>query len=209
MSGTVRDPHAGTVAPPVATDAATEGSPEQEPPADLAGDRTAEHGATGDAVDVGGLDFRDPHDREYARRIGRAWIELRRGVRTTELRDYLYGDAQLEQGQMDALDLLVRRDRTMSGLAERLRIDPSTATRAVQRMVDAGLVERVPSPDDGRRVVVRPTATGRETHSSIAARRSLAMGRLLAAFDPDERAILADLLDRFVDALDDVVTTLH
>ena len=34
------------------------------------------------------------------------------------------------------------------------------------------------------------------------------MGQILGAFDPDERALLADLLDRFLDALDDVVETL-
>jgi DNA-binding MarR family transcriptional regulator len=166
--------------------------------------------ATTDATDGRtGRHFRDPLD-EHARRIGRAWIELRRGARTTELRDYLYGDEdRLEQGQMDALDLLVRRDRTMSGLAERLRIDPSTATRSVQRMVDAGLVERVPSAADGRIVVVRPTPAGERAHAAVAARRAHAMGLILDAFAPDERAQLADLLDRFVEALDDVVSTLH
>lgn len=164
--------------------------------------------AGGPGLDGRRLDFRDPLDRDQARRIGRAWIELRRGARTTQLREYLYGDDGLEQGQMDALDLLVRRDRTMSGLAERLRIDPSTATRAVQRMVDAGLVERVPSPTDGRRVVVRPTPAGRRAHAAVAARRSQAMGRILGAFEAGERAQLAELLDRFVAALDDVVTTL-
>ncbi len=165
---------------------------------------------TADGADEWAADhFHDPLD-EHARRIGRAWIELRRGARTTELREYLYGDEdRLEQGQMDALDLLVRRDRTMSGLAERLRIDPSTATRSVQRMVDAGLVERVPSAADGRIVVVRPTPAGTRAHAAVAARRAHAMGLILDAFEPDERAQLADLLDRFVEALDDVVSTLH
>ncbi|MGA9279134.1 MarR family transcriptional regulator, partial [Ilumatobacter sp.] len=80
------------------------------------------------------VDFSDPVDEDHAVRIGRAWIELRRGAWTQQLRCYLFGnDGPLEPGQMDALDLLAREDRTMKQLAERLRIDPSSATRAVQR----------------------------------------------------------------------------
>lgn len=45
------------------------------------------------------VDFRTPVDREHARRIGRAWVELRRGAWTAALRDHLYGDDHpLEQG---------------------------------------------------------------------------------------------------------------
>lgn len=155
------------------------------------------------------VDLRDPLEATQARRIARSWIELRRGALVAELRCYLYGDDHvLEQGQMDALDLLVRRDRTMSGLADRLRIDASTATRGVQRLVDHGLVERFPSPDDGRVVMVRVTSEGRARHADVAARRAYAMQQILGAFDPDERALLADLLDRFVTSLDDVVSGL-
>ena len=69
---------------------------------------------------------------------------------------------------MDALDMLINRDcRTMSGLADRLRVNRSTATRAVDRLVTDGLVERFPSPDDGRVVLVRITAEGRRRHKTI------------------------------------------
>ena len=44
---------------------------------------------------------------------------------------------------MDTLDLLVQQPAwRMSELAEALRVDPSTATRAVQRLVRAGLADR-------------------------------------------------------------------
>ncbi|MFN3256014.1 MAG: MarR family winged helix-turn-helix transcriptional regulator [Ilumatobacter sp.] len=151
------------------------------------------------------VDFSNPIDRENAIRVGRAWIELRRGAWTANLREYLYGDDDpLEQGQMDALDLLTRSDRTMRGLAARLRIDPSSATRAVQRLVDDGLAERFPSPDDGRVVMVRITKDGRTRHADVDARRSHTMALILSEFTPHERADLAVMLDRFVDALDHV-----
>lgn len=156
------------------------------------------------------VDFSRRIDRDHAVRIGRAWVELRRGAWTAGLRDYLYGDDHpLEQGQMDALDLLVRRDRTMKGLAERMRIDPSTATRAVQRLVADGLAERVASPDDGRVVMVRVTDEGRARHADVDRRRSHAMAEILGAFTRDERAQLAALLERMVASLDAVVDDLH
>ena len=87
------------------------------------------------------VDFRNRTDREHARRIGRAWIEMRRGAGASALRSYLFGrETPLEQGQMDALDLLSRRnDRPMKELAARLRVDPSTAKGPVRlRLATAG-----------------------------------------------------------------------
>jgi DNA-binding MarR family transcriptional regulator len=155
------------------------------------------------------IDLRDPVDRDHTLRIGLAWIELRRGTATSALRDYLFGlHEPLEQGQMDALDLLIRRDRTMSTLAGRLRVNRSTATRAVDRLMTDGLVERFASPDDGRVVLVRITAEGRRRHSEVDARRSLALKAILGEFAPDERAELADLLDRLVASIDRVAVAL-
>ena len=156
------------------------------------------------------VDFRNRTDREHARRIGRAWIELRRGAAASALRSYLFGSGKaLEQGQMDALDLLTRRDeRPMKELAARLRVEPSTATRAMQRLESDGLVERFTSPADGRVVLVRITDEGRRRHDDVAARRSVAMMHILSEFDPQERTQLADLLDRLIGSIDEVVTRL-
>ena len=149
------------------------------------------------------VDVADPIDRENALRIARAWIELRRGTGT--LRDYMFaGEDPLEIGQMDALDLLARRERTMKGLADRLHIDPSSATRVVQRLTNEGLTERFASADDGRVVMVRITAEGRRRHAVADARRSHAMALILGEFSAEERCDLAGLLGRFVDALDRV-----
>jgi DNA-binding MarR family transcriptional regulator len=155
------------------------------------------------------IDFTDPIDVEHAIRIGRAWIELRRGAWTQHWREYLFGDDDpLEPGQMDALDLLSRDDRTMKQLAERLRIDPSSATRAVQRLVAAGLAERFAATDDRRIVMVRISKDGRHRHAAVASRRSHAMGLILSEFTLEERSDLAGLLDRFVQALDHSVDRL-
>lgn len=152
------------------------------------------------------VDLSSDQERQLAIRIGAAWKELRRGASMARFRDHLFGagaDA-LEPGQVDTLDLLVQQPAwRMSELAEALRIDPSTATRAVQRLLKAGLAERRPCADDGRVVMVSATEAGQARHAAIAGRRREALATMLAAFEPHERELLADLMERLVHSLDD------
>ena len=127
------------------------------------------------------------------------------------LRDHLFGsgDNALEPGQVDTLELLVARDAwRMSELAEALRVDPSTATRAVQRLVKAGIAERTACSDDARVVMVSATEPGRVRHRAIVDLRRATLTAMLATFAPDERGQFAEYLDRFVAALDDYVRQL-
>jgi DNA-binding MarR family transcriptional regulator len=78
----------------------------------------------------------------------------------------------------------------------------------VQRLVNDGLAERRPSGDDGRVVMVAVSEEGRRRHGDVAERRVAAMGRILAAFTPDERARLADLMMRLVHSIDELVADL-
>lgn len=152
------------------------------------------------------VDLTQPDQYQLAVRIGSAWIEIRRGASMSGLREFLLGsgDDALEQGQMDTLDMLASQSAwRMSELAEALRVDPSTATRAVQRLVNSGLAVRRPSDDDGRVVMVAITDAGRTRHADVAARRGRLMKHLLESFAPEERPVLADLLERFVGSVDD------
>lgn len=155
------------------------------------------------------VDLRDPAEAELAKRVAVAWRELRRGAAAAALRDHFLGagpDA-IEQGAMDALDVLVtRREWRMSDFADALRVDPSTATRSVQRLEKSGLAERRTCTDDGRAVFVRASRIGHRRHRIVSERRGAAMSRLLGGFDRQERRQLADLLERFVHELDALVT---
>ncbi|MCB0999000.1 MAG: MarR family transcriptional regulator [Acidimicrobiales bacterium] len=155
------------------------------------------------------VDLGDPAQLDLAVRIGLAWIQIRRGAGMSALRDQLFGTGAdaLEQGQMDTLDLLAGRPCwRMSELAEALRVDPSTATRAVQRLVRDGLASRRASDDDGRVVNIAITPAGLARHAEVAERRGRVLAHLLGWYRPDERALLADMLERFVAAIDDFVT---
>jgi DNA-binding MarR family transcriptional regulator len=161
-------------------------------------------------IESTGVDLRDPVEADNAYRVALAWRELRRGASGTALRDHFYGADALEQGQIDTLDVLMTRESwRMSELADALHVDPSTATRAVQRLVNDGLAERKPCGDDGRVVLVVPSAAGRRQHRAISKRRVIALSRLLGAFDAHERRQLADLLTRFVREVDALADELH
>ena len=154
------------------------------------------------------IDFDDPYQREVALRVGRAWRDIRRGASMSVLVGYFFGtgDDALESGQMDTLDVLVQQDGwRMGDLAEALRVDPSTATRAVQRLERVGLATRCTSASDKRVVMVSVTDAGRERHAAAQTRRFDALRAIMEEFDTKERQQLAAFLERFVHALDGFV----
>jgi DNA-binding MarR family transcriptional regulator len=153
-----------------------------------------------------------PGSDDTTRRIARAWRELRRRASTATLRDQLVGpDARsIEQTQIDALEILAGAPGgyRMSEFADAMRVDPSTATRALDRLQRLGLAERTVDGRDRRVVVARATALGERLVRSVVVRRNAGMERLLESFAPDERAQLADYLDRLVESIDRLMTEL-
>jgi DNA-binding MarR family transcriptional regulator len=141
-------------------------------------------------------------------RMAALWRELRRGASTTVVRDRMFGtgDEAIEPGHMDIMDLLHREEpRRMNDLASALRVDPSTVTRAIQRMEGEGLVRRAPAADDGRGIAVTSTDEGRRRRATVAERRFRIVEHIMAPLSEEERTQLVALLDRFVASLDDYV----
>lgn len=119
------------------------------------------------------------------------------------------GNDALEIGQMDTLDLLVQQPEwRMGDLAEALRVDPSTATRAVQRLEKFGLAQRCTGANDKRVVMVSASEAGRVRHAEAADRREQLIQHIMSAYDPEEFEQLASLMERFVRSLDDFVSGL-
>ena len=145
---------------------------------------------------------------EVAMRIGRAWRDMRRGSTASDVRDSIYGvgGSALDPGQMDALDFLVLTPSCrMSELAEHLRIDPSSATRAVQRLIKDNLAERVEHEGDGRVVAIAATERGRKIHEQVANRRRELIFAVLEEFNEEEQHQFAEFLERFLTSVDSYV----
>lgn len=154
-----------------------------------------------------------PTDHDIPLRVALAWRELRRGATDVELRAHMFGPdgPYLEQAQVDALEIVGSEPDgwRMTDFADALHVDPSSATRAVDRLESLGLAERSRAHDDKRVVVVRATPEGRRMMRRIQRSRAVGMERLLETFDPDERARFAEYLERFVGSIDRLVDELR
>jgi DNA-binding MarR family transcriptional regulator len=96
---------------------------------------------------------------------------------------------ELTMSQTKAMYLLVASGRMrMSELAARLGITSSTATGAVDRLVELGLIERHEDPADRRQVVVSATPTAAATLEHFRELNSRRMREILGRLDPDELA---------------------
>jgi|SRR5882757_3352736 len=84
--------------------------------------------------------------------------------------------------------------RRLTALAAREGVTQPAMTQIVARLQDAGLVERVPDPADGRVVQVRITAEGQAMLAGRRAVRAERVAGLLARLSPDDQAALAAAL---------------
>ncbi len=84
--------------------------------------------------------------------------------------------------------------RRLTALAAREGVSQPAMTQLVARLQDAGLVDRVPDPGDGRVVRVRITAEGQAMLAGRRAARAERVAVLLARLSPDEQAALAAAL---------------
>jgi DNA-binding MarR family transcriptional regulator len=90
----------------------------------------------------------------------------------------------------------------LSALAERMGITAPTASRAVDGLVDLGLMERHPDPDDRRAVRIDLTRPGRKRVEEKKALAASALAPGVAALAAQDRAQLAALLTQLADALE-------
>lgn len=88
----------------------------------------------------------------------------------------------------------------------RLQVHPASITNAVGRLVDAGLVERVPHPTDGRGTLARITDEGRRVSTAATARLNAEVFAGLG-LTADEARRLTALLGKVRAASGDVIVT--
>ncbi len=88
----------------------------------------------------------------------------------------------------------------LSSLAELLDVNPSTATRMVDRLVATEMIARQPNPATRREVVAELTNAGRRVVRGVTRRRRAAIGRIVAKMSEDERRGLVEALTAFTEA---------
>ena len=80
--------------------------------------------------------------------------------------------------------------------ADRLEVEPITLTRIVDRMEEAGWLDRCPDPADRRANLLQLTDKSHEIVSELRATVDRLFEDVLKGLDSNERTLLADLLER-------------
>jgi DNA-binding MarR family transcriptional regulator len=79
-----------------------------------------------------------------------------------------------------------------------LLVSSGAMTNRLRRLEEAGLVERIPDPRDGRSLLVALTGKGHDLIDRAVEAHTANEHRLLAALTPEDRAALTDLLRRLL-----------
>lgn len=148
-------------------------------------------------------------DDEHIRRIGQVMTRMRlmtgrRVIGRLAIQNVAPG---LELSHLDVLEAVRRAEEegevTVGAVAERLRIDPSRASRIVAEMVTRGVLRRKASQADARRIVVVMTALGQRLISEIHAQKLSVVQSITADWSPEDVETFARLFDRFVGSFED------
>jgi DNA-binding MarR family transcriptional regulator len=89
----------------------------------------------------------------------------------------------------------------LTDLADRIGTTAPTASRAVDGLVELGLLERLPDPEDRRAVRIDVTRAGRELVEARKVRAAAAIEPAVAGLSAKDRDQLAALLVRLADGL--------
>jgi DNA-binding MarR family transcriptional regulator len=109
-------------------------------------------------------------------------------------------------GVLGVLDAVVEApadgEITVGLVADRLGLDPSRASRLVAESVDAGLLARRPSKEDGRRTCLELTGKGGDVCARVQSVRRTYVSDRMSGWTAHEQRTFAKLLRRFVDQPD-------
>jgi DNA-binding MarR family transcriptional regulator len=84
-----------------------------------------------------------------------------------------------------------------SAIVEHFAMDKAAVSRQVQLLMDLGLVDRTPDPEDGRATLLSVSADGRSRLADVAAHRRKLLDERLGDWDAQELADFAGDLARY------------
>jgi DNA-binding MarR family transcriptional regulator len=94
----------------------------------------------------------------------------------------------------------VEGPQKLTSIALALGVNPSTATRMVDRLVAAGLIDREPNPVSRRELVVRLSRKGRTVVGNVTKRRRAQIAEIVGQMSPTSRRGLVRALSAFAAA---------
>ncbi|MEV7096634.1 MarR family transcriptional regulator [Amycolatopsis sp. NPDC051045] len=110
---------------------------------------------------------------------------------------------QLTLTQFRALRVVVDRTPvTMGKVARELAMNPSSVTRACDRLVALNLLEKAPNPLNRRETLLAPTAPGRQLVDRVDGDRRRVLAGVLHRLDAGTRAAAIAAFERFAGAVD-------
>jgi DNA-binding MarR family transcriptional regulator len=132
---------------------------------------------------------------EAARSLAESVARLR--ALTAQINQQVERDLGLTVPQVQALDAVAAGAQKVGAVAQRAGAHVSSASRAVDQLVRAGLVSRINDPHDRRAVALALTPAGRERLERLAEVRIHHLSECLAGFAESEALTFAALFDRF------------
>lgn len=110
-------------------------------------------------------------------------------------------DESITLPQFRLLVVLSTRGRLkLATLADHLRVNPSTATRMIDRLITMDLVSRQVNPNSRREVVVGLTDTGSDVVDQVTQRRREEIAQIVSRMPAKHRQDLVQALEAFAEA---------
>ena len=110
---------------------------------------------------------------------------------------------QLTLTQFRALRVVVDRTPvTMGRVARELAMNPSSVTRACDRLVALNLLEKAPNPLNRRETLLAPTGPGRQLVDRVDRDRRRVLAGVLHRLDPPARTAAIAAFERFARAVE-------
>lgn len=95
---------------------------------------------------------------------------------------------------------------SLAVVADELGVDPSNASRTVDKLIKAGLLDRRDAPEDRRRLALTLTPSGADLVQTVTDHRRDAIAAVLKRLSASQRDDLAVALDAFADAAGEPAT---
>jgi DNA-binding MarR family transcriptional regulator len=114
-------------------------------------------------------------------------------------------DERVTLPQLRVLVVIASRGpQNLAAVAQGLGVHSSNATRACDKLVEAGLLDRSDDPTDRRNLVLRLTPSGEELVETMNRARRASIAGILEGMSASSRTRLASALREFIDAADEI-----